>query len=124
VGLGVGILLLAGVRVLWRASTALPPWADGLSEVERRVEYRVEQVLYWTLFLIPATGLCLVFLSGVDWELGGREWTVPWELADFELLLTAHIATHTVFFAALLIHVGLVLKHQLIDRDRLLNRML
>lgn len=27
-------------------------------------------------------------------------------------------------FAALAVHVGMVLKHQLIDRDRLLNRML
>jgi len=121
-GLGIGILVLAGLRVLWRTSTPLPPWADGLSEVERRVEHRVEQVLYWTLFLIPTTGLGLVLLSGEDWELGGRE--SPWELADADLLLTAHIVTHVVFFAAVSIHVGLVLKHQLIDRDRLLNRML
>ena len=122
--LGVGILVIAGLRVLWRASTPLPPWAEGLSEVERRVEYRVEQVLYWTLFLVPSTGLGLVLLSGEDWELGGREWTASWVLADVDLLLTAHIATHVVLFAALLIHVGLVLKHQFIDRDRLLNRML
>jgi cytochrome b561 len=28
------------------------------------------------------------------------------------------------FFVAIALHVGLVLKHQLIDRDRLLRRML
>ena len=123
-GLGVGILTVAGVRLLWRTSTALPGWAAGLSAVERRIEHRVEQVLYGSLFLIPLTGLSLVFLAGRHWDVDGRRWEAPWDLADDDVLLVAHIATHLTFFAALLLHVGLVLKHQLIDRDRLLNRML
>jgi cytochrome b561 len=125
VGLGLTILGLTLLRVVWRAATTLPPWAEGLSATERRLAHRVEQVLYGTLFLIPLTGLGLVLLSGEDWETGNdREWRAPWELADDDVLLGAHIATHLVFFAALLLHVGLVLKHQLVDRDRLLNRML
>jgi cytochrome b561 len=123
-GLGVAILALAGLRVLWRRLTPLPPWAEGLSQRERRIAHRVERALYWTLFLIPLTGLSLVLLSGEDWETGEREWAAPWELADDDVLLAAHIATQLVFFAALAAHVGLVLKHQLVDRDRLLNRML
>jgi cytochrome b561 len=42
---------------------------------------------------------------------------------DDDLLLGAHIATHLTLFVALVVHVGLVLKHQFVDRDRLLNRM-
>ena len=80
--------------------------------------------MYWLLFLIPLTGLSLLLVSGEDWEVGGGEWQAPWELADADVLLRAHIATHLSFFAALAIHLGMVLKHQLIDRDRLLNRML
>jgi len=121
---GVGILLLAVIRVLWRSSGSLPDWAEGLSEVERRVVHRLERVLYSLLFLIPLTGLGLVLGSGEDWDLGGREWRAPWEWADDDVLLGAHIATHLTFFVALALHVGLVLKHQLVDRDRLLNRML
>ncbi len=34
-----------------------------------------------------------------------------------------HIATHLAFFGVLALHVGLVLKHQVVDRDRLLTRM-
>lgn len=122
--IGVGILILAVVRVAWRTATPLPPWANGLSEVERRVAHRVEQVLYGLIFVIPLTGLGLVLASGEDWDLGEGEWQAPWELADDDLLLAAHIAAHLTFFAALLIHVGLVLKHQIVDRDRLLNRIL
>jgi cytochrome b561 len=122
--LGVSILVLAAVRVTWRTFTPLPPWAEGLSATERRIAHRTEQALYWLLFLIPLTGLGLVFLTGEDWEIGGREWGSPVDLADDDTLLTAHVTTHLVFFVVLAVHVGLVLKHQLVDRDRLLNRML
>lgn len=124
VALGAAILLLAIVRLAWRSLAGLPPWAPGLSTRERRIAHRIEQLLYATMFLIPVTGLGLVLLSGEDWDLGRGEWVAPVELLDDDLLLAAHVATHLVFFAALAVHVGLVLKHQLIDRDRLLHRML
>jgi cytochrome b561 len=39
-------------------------------------------------------------------------------------LLPLHIAAHIAFFATIAVHLGMVLKHQLVDRDRLLVRML
>ncbi|HVR33093.1 MAG TPA: cytochrome b/b6 domain-containing protein [Acidimicrobiia bacterium] len=122
--LGVVILALAVVRVVWRKVAGLPPWAETLSAGERRFAHRVEQVLYWMMFLIPITGLALVLISGEDWDLNGGEWQAPLELIDDDVLLGAHISTHVVFFAAFLAHVGLVLKHQIVDRDGLLRRML
>jgi cytochrome b561 len=123
--LGVGILLLAVLRVLWRTSGPLPRWAEGLSPAERRLTTWVERLLYLLMFLIPLTGLGLLLGSGEDWDIGADgEWQAPFEIADDGLLLTAHIATHLTFFAAFVVHVGIVLKHQLVDRDRLLNRML
>ncbi|MBE1594719.1 MULTISPECIES: hypothetical protein [Streptomyces] len=38
-------------------------------------------------------------------------------------LLVPHIAAQAALYAALAAHVALVLKHRLIDRDRLLRRM-
>ena len=77
------------------------------------------------MFLIPLTGLSLVLASGEDWDLGWRgEWRAPWEWIDDDILLAVHIATHLAFFTALSVHVGMVFKHQFVDRDRLLNRML
>ena len=37
---------------------------------------------------------------------------------------TPHIVSHIAFFVVIVLHVGLVLKHQVLDRDRLLRRML
>lgn len=124
VALGALILVLAGLRVLWRTIAGLPPWAPGLSARERRIAHAVERVLYASMFLIPVTGIALVLLSGEDWETGLGTWRTPVELVDDDVVLGAHIATHVVFFAALATHVGLVLKHQLVDRDELLRRML
>lgn len=124
IGLGVTILVVAGARVAWRRAVGLPPWAPTLSAVERRVASLTEKALYVLLFAIPLTGLALVLVSGEDWDVGRGEWVAPREWVDDDVLLGAHIASHLAFFLAVGTHVGLVLKHQLLDRDHLLRRML
>lgn len=103
VGLGLLVLLLAVARVAWRR-TGLPPWAETLQPRERTLAHWTERALLVLLFLIPLSGLLVVFVDD-DW-------------------LRLHVTGHVAFFVALAAHVGLVLKHQLVDRDRLLGRML
>ena len=122
--LGVTILALTLIRLYWKLTKGLPAWAPSLTEGERRLAHRVEVTLYTVMILMPLTGLALLFLSGESWDLAGGEWEAPLDLVDHDLLLPAHIVTHIVFFVALATHVGLVLKHQLVNRDRLLSRML
>ncbi len=105
VALGVTILVITLARLVWRRLTPLPPWAPGLSAGERRLAHGTELALYASLLVMPATGIVLL-------------------LSDDDDLLWLHVASHVVFYATLALHVGLVLKHQLVDRDRLLDRML
>ncbi len=117
VGLGLSIVGLAAVRLVWRLTAGLPPWAETLSAVERTIESTVEKVLYALLFLIPASGLGLVLLSGEDWDLGGgREWQAPLEVVDDDVWLGLHIATHVAFFLTLAVHLTLVAKNRLLRR--------
>jgi len=102
--LGLSILLLALVRVLWRATTSLPPWANHLSPGERRLEALLENALLTLLFVVPGTGLALLAL-GDDW-------------------LPLHIGAQLMLLAAIAAHVGLVLRHTVVHRDRHLARML
>jgi cytochrome b561 len=102
--LGVSILVLATVRLLWRRHTTLPPWAPGLSPAERTLAHWTERVLYVLLFAIPLTGLWLVLVND-----------------DAPAL---HVAAHIAFFVAFAAHISLVLKHQLLDRDHLIRRMI
>jgi cytochrome b561 len=104
VGLGLLIIVLAVVRTLWRRSTPLPPWAEHLSAGERRLEARLEKLLLALLVLVPATGLLLV-LAGDGW--------VP-----------VHVAAQVAFLGAIAVHVGLVLRHTVVHRNRHLARML
>jgi cytochrome b561 len=104
VGLGILILVVAIVRVFWRVSTPLPPWAESLSAAERRIAHHTERLMLVMLFVIPPTGL-VVLLGDDD-------------------LLGLHIAAHIVFFAALAAHLGLVLGRGLRGRPVLLHRVL
>jgi cytochrome b561 len=103
VALGLLILLLGVLRVLWRTTTPLPPWAGHLGPGERRFEAWLEKVLLALLFVVPASGLALI--SGGDW-------------------LALHVAAQLVLLAAIALHVGLVLKHTVVHRHGHLRRML
>ncbi|MDX2563211.1 cytochrome b/b6 domain-containing protein [Streptomyces sp. TX20-6-3] len=102
--LGGTVLLLGITRLVWRLATPLPPWAPTLTAGERRLAHATELVLYTATFAAPVTGLALL-LSGDD-------------------LLPVHIAAQVLLHVAVAAHVGLVLKHQLVNRDHLLARML
>jgi cytochrome b561 len=101
--LGMLVLALALSRVAWRRTAGLPPWAEQLSEGERTWAHWTERVLLTLLFVIPLSGLLLVVVS-YD-------------------LLPLHIAAHIGFFVTVAAHVGLVVKRTLVQRDRLLHRM-
>jgi len=116
-GLGVAILLLAVIRLSWRLATHLPPWAEQLSARDRRVAHRTEQVLYLTLFLIPLSGLALLFLSGEERDIAeDNEWQPPYDMVSDEFALFAHIGGHILFYLAILVHVGLALRRRTVTR--------
>jgi cytochrome b561 len=102
--LGISIMLLGLLRVLWRIATPLPPWAHHLSSGERRLQARLEKTLITLLFVVPGSGLLLLTV-GDDW-------------------LPLHIAAQLMLLAAVATHVGLVVKHTIVRRNRHLARML
>lgn len=104
-GLGASIVAVALVRVVWRVRTPLPPWADSLSSGEKRTEHWTELILLGLLFVVPATGLVLAQSGDDD-------------------LLWLHVAAHVAFFAALAVHLGVVLGRGARGRPVLLGRML
>jgi cytochrome b561 len=101
--LGLSIMLLGVLRVLWRATTPLPPWAPFLEAGERRLESALEKLLLTLLFVVPATGLLLIA--------GESDW------------LAVHIVAQLVLLAVIAVHVGLVLSHTVVRRDGQLWRM-
>ncbi len=96
--LGLTILAIAVLRVVWRATTPLPPWSEALSRGQQAFVAATEKVLLALLFVVPSTGLLLVY--------GEDDW------------LPVHVAAHIAFFVTLAGHVSVTL------RPRILPRML
>ena len=125
----IGLLLLALVvlRLLWRWTTRLPDWAPTLSGGERLLVHWNERLLYLCLLVKPLSGL---FLLGAD----GDEVEVPvlgelpafWPESDYweDLFESVHAWSGYVLLAAIGVHLALVLKHELVNRDGLAGRML
>jgi len=95
--LGLAILALAVLRTLWRISTPLPPWSERLTRTDRRVAHAAEVTLITTQYVIPLSGLWLV-------------------LSNDDAVLPLHVVGHVVFFVALAVHVGLVLRRGTLSR--------
>lgn len=101
--LGCTVILLALLRLWWRAHTPLPPWSPALGAGARRVEAAVERALLALLLVLPGSGLLLLVSDD---------------------LVVLHVAAHLAFFAALAVHVVLVLWHSVGRGERVLSRML
>jgi cytochrome b561 len=99
--LGLSLIVLGVLRVLWRMTTPLPPWAPYLRPGERSLESALEKVLLAAMFVVPASGLALLAV-GTDG-------------------LALHVAAQLMFLAAVAVHVALMLTH---TRDGALSRML
>ena len=127
---GVAILTLSAARLLWRLThrpPALPAAVEAaMPRWQRIAHHGTHHLMYLLFFAIPLTGwayssaagfpivwfgvLPLPDLIGVDKELA-------------ELIKPLHKLAAFGLGLLVLMHIGAALKHQWIDRDRLLGRM-
>jgi cytochrome b561 len=97
--LGLSVLVVAGVRLLWRRHDGFPPWSEQLSTGERQLVHWTERLLLLLLFVVPLSGLVLIATGDDGW-------------------LPLHVGAHIAFFAALAAHLFTNL------RPKVLRRML
>jgi cytochrome b561 len=128
---GVTILALSMLRLVWRLThpapalpaatqAAMPAW-------QRMAHHGTHHALYALFFVVPLVGWAYSSAAGFPVVLFG-----VWPLPDFvspdkalaELIKPWHEITAMAMGALVLAHVGAALKHQFIDRDGLMQRML
>jgi cytochrome b561 len=125
--LGLVALLVAVGRIWVRRAGTLPDWAPTLTESEKRVVHRAEQLLYLAMFLMPVSGFVFTVAAGYGVEFAGAV-ALPnpigrWEALG-EVARIVHVATAILLGLALAAHLAVVLRHVLVLRDGLLRRML
>jgi len=125
--IGVTVFALALVRVLWRLTHEAPPLPSGMSAWQRAAANAVHGLLYLLMIAVPVTGYLYSSAANVPVVYLGIV-PLPRLIAPDPTLKvvfkTAHLVLNYTLAALVLAHVGAALKHQWVDRDRLLSRML
>ena len=123
---GVLILALAALRLLWRLTHA-PPMLATKPDWQQTAARATHWLLYVLFFAVPLFGWAYSSSAGFPVVLFGL-WPLPdWVPVDRELaqaLKPWHARLAWLLGALTLLHVAAAWKHQLVDRDGLINRML
>ena len=122
---GVTILALSALRLLWRLAHA-PPVEPPMPAWQARASRAVHGLLYALFFAVPLLGWAYSSAAGFP-----VVWFGVLPLPDFapvDKALAAAIKPwhgRAAWLMALLVlvHLGAALKHQFVDRDRLIGRM-
>lgn len=125
--IGVTVLALAVIRVLWRKFNVSPPHPAGMPGWQKKAADGMHLVLYFLIFAVPISGYLFTLAAGVPVVyLGMVQLPVIMEpnLALKPILQTTHYVLTMTMAAAVIAHVLAALKHQFIDRDGVLRRML
>ena len=125
--IGLIALAVALLRFVWRKVAVLPDWAPNLSTGEKRAIHWIERVLYVCMILMPLSGFVFVMAGGYGVKFFGV-WDLPNVIGKNAVLSGVaewlHELTAFLLVATLFAHWGVGIRHQLIHRDRYLQRML
>jgi len=124
--LGIAILILAAVRLINRMFTTLPPFPPTMSPRERLIASASERLLYGLMFALPLMGWGMLSAGHYPIVMFGSVHLpaiLPTNPLLYTVLRKAHTGLAYLLFFTFLGHLGAVLYHTLIVRDRLLNRM-
>ncbi len=125
--LGVTVLALVCVRLLWRLTHQAPAYPAHMPGWQQSAAHGLHLALYALMFAIPVSGYFYSLAAGVPVVYLG---VVPLPVLmaanpDLKhLLRTTHYWLNMSLLAAFSLHVLAALKHQFIDRDNILKRML
>ena len=127
--IGVTVFALAVLRVLWRIVHRPPPLPASVAPWQQALSGAIHVLLYLLMLGIPLSGWLYSSATGVP--------TVPFGIAALQLpdlfgrdrdlavsLKFLHLTFNYTLASLVLLHVGAALKHQFLDRDGIMLRML
>jgi cytochrome b561 len=128
---GVCFLLLSALRLLWRLTHTPPPLPAAVQAAmpgwQTRAYHATHLALYGLFFAVPLLGWAYSSAAGFPIVLFGvlpLPDFMPADKALAELIKPWHAIAAFALAGLVLLHVAAAIKHQLIDRDGLMQRML
>ncbi len=124
---GLTVLLLAVLRLGWRAGHRPPPLPDSIPRWQQAAAGALHWLLYLLIFAIPLSGWALSSAAGVQVVWFGvlpLPELLPKDAATAHALREVHESLNFLMAGVVALHVAAALKHHFIDRDGVLRRML
>ena len=125
---GLTVLILTLARIGWRLANPAPPMPGTMKGWEKLLARGIHILFYVALIAMPLTGWLASSASGRDISWFGL---FNWPLLPIEggrpvsrQLMDVHELVMKGMYALVALHVLAALKHQFIDRDNVLHRMI
>lgn len=124
--IGITVLMLVGLRIVWRATHRPPPLPPGIAAWQRGASHAVHGLLYILMITIPLSGWLMSSAKGFQ-----TVWFGVLPLPDLvgksrelgEILEEVHEALNFTLLGLVILHVVAALKHHFIERQPFLQRM-
>jgi superoxide oxidase len=117
------LIVLFPLRVLWKFKRVDPRPIEGLTDAQRKLAHGAHHALYLTIAAVLASGFLMV-PHGYSF-FGLLEVRTPFEKGPLtDALFLAHRVSCAVLVGFVALHVLAVCKHQLVNRNNVLRRML
>lgn len=124
--LGMLVLALAAVKIAWLVFDGKPGFPDSIRSWERTAATAVHHLFYLLMLLIPVTGYIISTSAGDGISMFGW-FEIPALLPAGETVRDIAIELHYWLAygtaALVVVHAAAAVKHQIIDRDGTLRRM-
>ena len=124
--IGITVFLVTLARLAWRIAHRVPP-SEGLPAWQRRAAVASHVSLYVLMLAIPLSGWLYSSAAGVQVVYLGLV-ALPNLVAKDDalaaVLKSVHFTLNFTLLALVLVHAGAALRHHLVQRDRVLVRML
>jgi cytochrome b561 len=123
---GVTIFALVLFRIFWRSTHAVPVLPAGMSAMMKMLSGLTHLAIYLLMLAIPlsgwlhssAAGVTVVYFNVLTLpDLVGKDKALA------HLFKEIHESLNWALLGLVMLHVAAALKHQLVDRDNLMNRM-
>lgn len=122
---GVTIFALIIIRILWRLSHTPPALLASYKAIERKLANGAHRLLYLLMLILPLSGVIMAVYSkyGIKWF--GMDFIKGLDNNPMrEIFKSAHEIIGLVMIAIIVIHILGALKHQFIDKDETMDRIL
>jgi cytochrome b561 len=122
---GVLVLLLVLLRTAWRATHKAPPLPAGMPRWQAQAAVWSHWLLYLCMLLQPLSG----YLASAFGKFGVKFFGIPlpqwaWESKPIQSFFgTIHGVVAVTLLVLVALHVAAALKHLLVDRDQVFQRM-